>query len=199
MNKNTIGSYPLAWPVGYPRTKRPKPSLFDTSEADARDGLLNELRRLGARRVILSTNIETYRRGGREIPYANQRVEDKGVAVYFELKGEQRVLACDRWNKIADNYQAIRKTVEALRGLDRWGVSDMLNRVFSGFKALPANGSTAQGLDTWWNVLGVSRDASPNEIRRAYRKRARETHPDAGGSNGAFLRVQEAYAAALPA
>lgn len=43
-------------------------------------------------------------------------------------------------------------------------------------------------------VLGVSRDASPEQIKRAYRKRARETHPDAGGDNAAFDQVATAYA-----
>jgi hypothetical protein len=42
-------------------------------------------------------------------------------------------------------------------------------------------------------LLGVARDACPDEIRRAFRARALATHPDQGGSTLAFLEIQTAY------
>ncbi len=42
-------------------------------------------------------------------------------------------------------------------------------------------------------ILGVSDDASPQEIQRAYREKARKHHPDMGGDAWAFQQVQEAY------
>lgn len=46
-----------------------------------------------------------------------------------------------------------------------------------------------------YSTLGVSKGASEAEIKAAYRKLAKETHPDASGVNGfeAFLRVRQAY------
>ncbi len=41
--------------------------------------------------------------------------------------------------------------------------------------------------------LGINRTASQKEIKAAYREMAREVHPDAGGSNEEFIKVQEAY------
>lgn len=42
-------------------------------------------------------------------------------------------------------------------------------------------------------VLGVSEQASHAELRRAYRRRLRETHPDTGGKAADFDRVQRAW------
>jgi curved DNA-binding protein CbpA len=45
-------------------------------------------------------------------------------------------------------------------------------------------------------VLGVGRRASPDEIARAYRRAARATHPDSGGSGTGserFQAVSDAY------
>jgi len=42
-------------------------------------------------------------------------------------------------------------------------------------------------------VLGVSRGATTDEIKRAYRTRAKSAHPDAGGSPEAMDRVNRAY------
>ena len=42
-------------------------------------------------------------------------------------------------------------------------------------------------------ILGVDLDASISEIKRAYREKVLETHPDKGGSHEEFIKVQEAY------
>jgi hypothetical protein len=51
--------------------------------------------------------------------------------------------------------------------------------------------------NAWWNVLGISINAGRVEIERAYREAAKISHPDAGGTHEAFLRVQRAYREAI--
>ncbi len=44
-----------------------------------------------------------------------------------------------------------------------------------------------------YEVLGVSPSATADELRRAYRRRLRETHPDTGGDAVEFTAVQRAW------
>ncbi|MFZ2560255.1 MAG: molecular chaperone DnaJ [Candidatus Nanoperiomorbaceae bacterium] len=45
----------------------------------------------------------------------------------------------------------------------------------------------------YYKVLGVSKTASADEIKKAYRKKAVKMHPDHGGSETAFKELNEAY------
>jgi curved DNA-binding protein CbpA len=45
-----------------------------------------------------------------------------------------------------------------------------------------------------YTLLGVAPDASLNEIKRAYRNKAKTTHPDKGGDAVAFHELQRAFA-----
>jgi molecular chaperone DnaJ len=45
----------------------------------------------------------------------------------------------------------------------------------------------------YYEILGVSRDASADEIKKAFRRAAIESHPDRGGDEAKFKEVNEAY------
>lgn len=45
----------------------------------------------------------------------------------------------------------------------------------------------------YYDILGVKKDASADEIKKAFRKLARKHHPDAGGSEDKFKELNEAY------
>ena len=45
-----------------------------------------------------------------------------------------------------------------------------------------------------YRILGIGRDAARDEIHRAYRRKAKCSHPDSGGSVGAFGELATAYA-----
>ena len=164
-------AYPLKWPNGKPRSKRQDTSRFNVSMAKARDDLFNELRLMGARYVVLSMNVPLRQDG---LPYANfKQPDDKGVAIYFEYKGNGVCFACDRWNKVEDNVQAIKKTIEALRGISRWGTGDMVDAAFQGFEALPAPNS-----GEWFNILDVAPPASLEQIRLAFKHKYQQAETD---------------------
>lgn len=188
-----IESFPLSWPDGWKRTGARKKSKFKASFAWARDRLFAELKLLGCPdwKVILSSNIPLRRDG---LPYSGQaNPTDPGFAVYFRLKEKPMVLACDQYREATDNLYAIVKTIEALRGIQRWGASDMMERSFTGFSALPP-GPSEQTQKHWWEILGY---AGPNvtedSLKNRYRKLAAIHHPDVGGTSALMAEINAAY------
>lgn len=47
--------------------------------------------------------------------------------------------------------------------------------------------------EDYYDILGVSKDASQEEIKKAYRKLAHKHHPDKGGDEEEFKKVNKAY------
>lgn len=186
-------AYPLQWPTGRKRTEsyRRSRAKFSTTFAVARDAVVGEVRRLGGRNLVVSTNVPLRQDG---LPYANfRKPDDEGVAVYFTYDGKQMCFACDRWDKVEHNMLAIVKTIDALRGIARWGTGDMMAAAFTGFTALPA----PRAERPWREVLGLnSHEMSLVEARLAFRRRASVAHPDKGGSHDAMTELNLALAAA---
>lgn len=203
--------FPLSWPAGWKRTppglrryapfgkKVPRTNgiggSYRSNErleiGDGLERLEGELRRLGARQVVISSNL-TIRQDGR--PYAGQpkRLNDPGIAVYFRLNGQPRVLACDKWNSAADNMAAIAGHIEAIRMQERYGVGT-LDQAFAGYAALPPVGGT-QGGD-WRAELDFKPGDHPitlEVVEARYRALVRQRHPDNGGSHDAIVRLNRA-------
>jgi molecular chaperone DnaJ len=45
----------------------------------------------------------------------------------------------------------------------------------------------------YYEILGIQKTASAEEIKKAYRKKSMETHPDRGGNEDEFKEIAEAY------
>jgi hypothetical protein len=186
-----IAAFPLQWPIGQQRTVtgRRQPSRFKLSLTSSRDDLLRELDLLGAKDVVISSNLELRRDG---LPYADSREpQDPGIAVYFERNKKPFVIACDTYTKATHNLRAVGVTVEALRTIQRHGASSMLEQAFTGFAALPAAGEKKK----WWEVLGVPERATTNEVRSAYFDLSQIHHPDRGGSRERMAEINDAFRA----
>lgn len=188
MRTEALESYPLHWPPAWPRTERRQSGKFRTDLESAYFGLIYELRMLKSSGVVISSNVPIRRDGRFHARYTEPA--DPGVAVYFITDGEDRCIPCDRWNYVADNVQAIRKSIEALRGLERWGTAGIVAAAFRGFAELPS------GERKWWEVLDVSPYASFDQIVKAYRALAMRHHPDVGGDAGTFAAINAAFALA---
>lgn len=188
-------AYPLFWPEGWPRTpdhRRKTHSQFQTTFDRARRDLTEELRKLGAKDVVVSSWLSLRRDGQPYSDQARRRLDDPGVAVYFTLRGRQMVMARDAYTSVHDNLRSIGLGISHLRGLERHGGGTMMERAFEGFAALPAPGTFDP-----WAVLGLRPGASPDDVEKKFRDLAMKHHPDKGGSADDFHRLQRARKAAL--
>lgn len=188
-------SYPLAWPEGWKRIPlhaRKSHSPFSTTFDRARRDLLEELRKLGARNVVISSWLPLRLDGQPRSDVARRRIEDPGVAVYFELRGRSMVMARDLYSNIHDNIRSIGLAIEHMRGLERHGGAAMMERAFEGFTALPPPKARDH-----WAVLGIAPTKDYGAILQAFRTMAKTVHPDSGGSDEAMHELIEARDAAV--
>ena len=183
---------PLQWPIGWPKTESwsRKSGGFQVSYEEAANQLADELERLGASDGYLSTDQPVRISGS---PDRTKQPNTPGVALYFERNNKQLCIPCDRFNSVRDNIRAIGLTLEAVRRMERYGTSQMVEAALSGFTALPANAGEHSGPRAWYEVLGVAQDAPKEVIRATYRTLTKTKHPDAGGSPEEWDELRRAY------
>lgn len=201
-------SFPLSWPEGWKRTKTRNHAAFGKttaieggrsalkrlSVADSVTRLLAELRRMGVPdwNVIISTNVELRLDG---MPRSDREPADPGAAIYWKPKPDaktMKVIAIDRYVRVADNIAAIAATLEAMRTVERHGGAEVMERQFLGFAALPEKASSP-----WREVLGIEGTPTPDLIQQRYRALVKIHHPDAGGTEEQFSRIVQARDAAM--
>ena len=218
MKIQEVEAYPLCWPEGWDRTVahlRKSGSQFVTRERvyldnnswfssrqitpdHARRMLVDELGRLKAKGVVISTNVPLRADGEMHAGAARVKISDPGVAVYFQLKGKPMVMASDAFDNIASNLRSLGLAIEALRQLERHGGGVMMERAFAGFTALPAPEGSAPKRP-WWTVMNYSADPqerldlSVEEVEARFRTLAKRRHPDVdGGSAELMTELNEA-------
>jgi hypothetical protein len=187
-----VEAFPLAWPAGWERTRLQVVSRFETSTTKALDLLTVEVARLGGKSLVISTNVPLRADGKMR---ADREPVDPGVAVYFQRNDKPVVFACDKFDVVRDNLLAIAKTIEAMRGIERWGASEMMERAFSGFKGLP---ETASEGEDCWKVLNLPPMSPKHLVTLVHRDLVRKLHADNASSDD-FSRVNVARDNALRA
>lgn len=180
-----------------PTTKDRAPSgRFKASWTDTLDLLARETEKLGCRTAIaVRVNVQTgdIRRDG--MLRANARVGFPGVAVSFESRFGPLTYATDAYDHWQANVRAIALSLEALRAVDRYGVSKS-GEQYAGWRAIES--STSAGFNSRADALKFLRILvediagqlpTPELLRRA----AKHAHPDQnGGDRSRWDRVDQA-------
>ena len=190
------------WPGELTRNR--KVSNFSATWSATLALLRGELRSIGARNVELLVAIpaDQFRLDGR--PRANAKQQHPGVILSFDSKVGHLSYAVDTFTHWMDNVRGIAKSLEALRMVDRYGVTKH-GEQYRGFLAIEATAAPAafhtleeaiQFLariveDEWENGIV---DTRPQNARALLRGAQRRSHPDRGGDAATFQRVSLAEA-----
>jgi hypothetical protein len=161
-----------------------------------------ELQHLRARDVVIQADFQLRDIRNDGWPRSNaRRPVDPGVIVSFQAPAGALSFPCDRYSAWEDNLRAIALSLEALRAVDRYGVTRQAEQ-YRGWKALPAASAgnesmTAEQAASFITaqsgvfVSHVNTDAEA--LKHAYRLAAHKLHPDCpGGSESAFAQLQQA-------
>ena len=60
-------------------------------------------------------------------------------------------------------------------------------------RKLPHNALLTNAVSNYYDILGVAKTATPEELKAAFRKLAKTHHPDVGGDPEKFKEINEAY------
>lgn len=159
--------------------------------------LERELRNIGARKIVIQIDLPESKIRSDGLPYSNARPIFQGVIISFESKhGPLRYLT-DSFNDWHENIRAIALGLEALRKVDRYGITKR-GEQYTGWKQLPAAASrddiqTAAEYLSAHSGLSVASIMGDKETAVvAYRRAARKLHPDKGGNDKEFDILQKA-------
>lgn len=184
---------------------------FSAGWTSTRELLGRELGHLGARNAVILVDCPPSDvRADGTYPKANARVGYPGVVVAFDSRehGPLKYVA-DRYSTWTDNVRAIALGLEALRKVDRYGITKR-GEQYRGWAELPAgiaqpathmtreaaarfiaeSAGRADTFDLGADILARKDGA----LHLAYRHAAKRLHPDAGGDPALFQQLQAAKA-----
>lgn len=185
---------------GRPVTDPRKPgSRFRVSWEGTIADLEDEVTLLDGGRIVVQVDADAteIRRDG--MLRARAKVGFPGVKVSFDSRHGPLTYATDAYDHWQANVRAIALALEALRAVDRYGVtgSGEQYRGWTAIGSAPAEktlsvADAAVALAPWWPGPGSDLRSSEAAVTAAFRGAARVHHPDAGGSADAFRLISAA-------
>jgi len=176
------------------RTRLRRSAAFRASYSDTVDLLVKELSQLRVSTAVVEVAVDGRELRADGLPRATANPSDPGVVLWFVRNGQNVCMPCDRFDDWQDNLRAIAKSLEALRAVDRYGVTTA-GEQYQGWTRLgQGNGSRFESKEAAASflsrVLGNDlKNYARDTCRREVEKR---THPDKGGSDAEFKAAQEA-------
>lgn len=201
--KTSIRFVPLAtWPTA------DRPNLRGRFRCSYGETLLlldHELASIRAKNVIVQAFFGAGQLRGDGWPYANARPSESGVILSFTTSRGSFSFPCNRYLTYDDNLRAIALSLEALRAVDRYGVTQKAEQ-YQGWKQIEqatpgASFRTREDAARFVAIKAFGNDLNAGHVlinatarKLAYRNAAAALHPDNqnGGNHEEFVLLQKA-------
>ncbi|QKY80054.1 DnaJ-like chaperonin [Gordonia phage Doggs] len=133
------------------------------------------------------------------MPRANARPEHPGVILAIESTKGPLSFPCDRFATWQDNLRAIALSLEALRRIDRYGITPNAEQ-YTGWKQLPGGGQADAPMSVEHARMVIREHGGIDvDLEKAYRRAQFATHPDRNGESRVLWDAVEAAAEVLRA
>ncbi len=185
-------------------TRGRKAAQFRAKYSQTLDLLEEELRKIQGKDITVQAffTLSQIRNDG--WPYSAARPSAPGVILSFRTKDGSLSFPCDRYQTVDDNLRAIALSLQALRAVDRYGVTKRAEQ-YAGWKRIEApkpNGfdskeAAAAFIITEADSANLPRSIIADAALRSsiYRQAARRLHPDSPtGDHDLFIKLQQALA-----
>jgi hypothetical protein len=168
------------------RTKSRKASQFRVSFSQTIDLLERELGKLAARNIVIQADVEPGEIRLDGMLRADARPRSPAIVLSFDSRHGPLSYPCDRYDDWQDNLRAIALSLEALRSVDRYGVTRRAEQ-YKGWTALPPPAAThafPSAADAATLLVRVGGGDHPTVLRNrnymeeVYRRACAATHPD---------------------
>lgn len=180
------------------RKRNPKSSPFRSRYHQTLKLLNKELLMLDVREVVIQIDLPESKIRIDGLPRSGARPDYQGVMLSFKSKYGHLRYATDVFDFWQDNLRAIALGLEALRKVDRYGITKR-GEQYTGWKQLPAAITEVSDILAAAEFLARYSGLAAEDIirdeaiyHRAYRSSALKLHPDKGGTVNKFTLLQKA-------
>jgi hypothetical protein len=172
------------WP-GHLTTKHQR-APFSATLGSTMEILNREIRALSGSNVLIQIAVPASKFRLDGMPYADAKPEHPGLILTLDSKHGALSYPCDTFSTWQDNLRAIALALEALRKVDRYGVTKG-GQQYRGFLAI--EGAAAGPFDFTALIHDAGWTTSVVDLTLQLRQAKRLTHPDMDGDADTFQRV----------
>jgi hypothetical protein len=186
-----------SWPGEKRKIWQRKSGQFRAKYAQTLDTLERELNLLSAKNITIEAYFSRDKIRNDGWPFSNAAPSEPGVVVSFTGRTGELSFPCDTYESWQDNLRAIALALEALRAVDRYGVTQRAEQYKGWAKLPPATKTTSAAAIEFLLLHSGVLPKDSESLKQAYRAAARKLHPDNSqtGNQGQFVMLQQAQQA----